>query len=258
MLIRDQLDSPWDRSATVDPAEIARFEALAEEWWNPDGQFRTVHKFNDARLRFIVQQVAAHFGHAPDRESAVTGLNILDVGCGAGLVSEPLAAAGAHVVGIDATAKNIEIAGKHAAQFGHCVDYRHCLAEHVLKTGERFDVVLNLEVIEHVSDPRQLMVECCQLLKPGGLMIVATLNRTLRAFLIAIVGAEYVLRWLPIGTHDWRRFLRPREIADMVTPHGLAITETAGLLYNPLTRFWHLSSDSSVNYLLVAEKRRLH
>jgi 2-polyprenyl-6-hydroxyphenyl methylase/3-demethylubiquinone-9 3-methyltransferase len=255
MQTKDHVDEPWDKTANVDPAEIDRFEALADEWWNPSGKFRAVHKFNEARLHFIIQRIISHFRLAPDREPLIEGLKILDVGCGAGLVSEPLAASGATVIGIDATSRNVETARNHAVQSGYNIDYRHCLAEHVLETDDRFDVVLNLEVIEHVTNPNQLMSECCRLLNPGGLMIVATLNRTLRSFLIAIIGAEYFLRWLPIGTHDWQKFLRPQEITDMLTPHGLVNCETIGVNYNPLIRRWRLSDNSSVNYLLVAQKK---
>ena len=257
MLSRDQLDRSLNKATTVDPKEINKFNALAEEWWKPRGKFRTVHEFNDARRQFILKQVTAHYGITKVGTSFLKELNILDVGCGAGLISEPLAAAGAHVVGIDAAFKNIEIAKKHAIQSGHYVDYRHCLSEHVLETEERFDVVLNLEVIEHVADPEQLMSDCCHLLKPGGIIIIATLNQTIKSFLFAIVGAEYIMRWLPIGTHDWWRFFSPQEIIDMLTPHGLSNCKTMGLVYNPLIRRWRLSQNTSVNYLLVAEKKVL-
>ena len=254
MLSRDHLDPPWDQSTAVDSKEIARFNALAEEWWKPKGKFRTVHEFNDARRQFILKQLTVHFGITKVGTSFLKELKILDVGCGAGLISEPLAAAGAQVVGIDAASKNIEIAKNHAAQSGQHVDYRHCLSEHLMETGERFDVVLNLEVIEHVVHPDKLMSDCCHLLKPGGIIIIATLNQTIKSFLFAIVGAEYIMRWIPIGTHDWRRFFRPQVIIDMLTPHGLSNFKTMGLVYNPLIRRWRLSHNISVNYLLVAEK----
>jgi 2-polyprenyl-6-hydroxyphenyl methylase/3-demethylubiquinone-9 3-methyltransferase len=257
MLSRDQLDQPVNQATTVDPNEIKKFNELAEEWWKPKGKFRIVHEFNDARRQFILKQVTAHFGVTKVGTSSLNGLNILDVGCGAGLISEPLAAAGAYVVGIDAASKNIEIAKKHAVQSGHHVDYRHCLSEHVLETGELFDVVLNLEVIEHVADPEQLMTDCCHLLNPGGVIIIATLNQTIKSFLFAIVGAEYIMRWLPIGTHDWRRFFCPQSIIDMLTPHGLSNCKTIGLVYNPLIRRWRLTQNTSINYLLVGEKKLL-
>ncbi|MDJ0948840.1 MAG: bifunctional 2-polyprenyl-6-hydroxyphenol methylase/3-demethylubiquinol 3-O-methyltransferase UbiG [Alphaproteobacteria bacterium] len=254
MLVKDHLDQPWPDAATVDPAEVERFTALAEEWWKPDGKFRAMHKFNPVRRDYIVDRIADHFGRDVSADAPFAGLAILDVGCGAGLLCEPLAAHDAHVIGIDATARNVEIARWHAAESGLTVDYRHCLAAHVLEQGERFDVVLNTEVVEHVSDPEQLMKECSALVKPGGIMIVATLSRTLRAFLLAIVGAEYVLRWLPKGTHDWRRFLRPDEISAMVGRHGLETKDVTGVSFNPIADRWRLSGDTGVNYMLLAAK----
>jgi 2-polyprenyl-6-hydroxyphenyl methylase/3-demethylubiquinone-9 3-methyltransferase len=242
------------RSETIDPAEIERFSALAEEWWSPDGKFRVVHKFNPVRRDFIVDRIARHFDRRLSAAIPFDGLKILDVGCGAGLLCEPMAEQGANVVGIDATERNVEVARWHAAQVGLSIDYRHCLAANLLAANERFDVVLNTEVIEHVADPEQFMRDCCQLVKPGGLMVVATLNRTLRAFLLAIVGAEYVLRWLPRGTHDWRRFLRPGEISGMLERHGLKTTHITGVTFNPIANHWRLSANASVNYMLVAEK----
>ena len=254
MLKKDHLDQPWNHARTVDPGEIERFTALAAEWWKPDGKFRTIHKFNPVRRDYIVGQIARHLGRDPNGDSPFAGLRILDVGCGAGLLCEPLAALGATVVGIDATARNIEIARWHAAESHLVLDYRHCLAEHVVETGERFDVVLNTEVVEHVAEPRQLMRECSELVAPGGILIVATLNRTLRAFLLAIIGAEYVLRWLPKGTHDWRRFLKPAEIGAMIRQHGLSLKAVVGVSYNPLHDRWRLSGDASVNYIMLAKK----
>ena len=255
MLMKDKLSRPLARGETVDPKEIEKFTALAEEWWNPNGKFRTVHAFNALRRDFLIERIAGHFGRDPADDGCLTGLSILDVGCGAGLLCEPLAARGARVVGIDATARNIEIARWHAAQSGLAVDYRHALAEDVWVNGERFDVVLNMEVVEHVAKPRQLMQDCCDLVRPGGLMVVATLNRTLRSFVIAIVGAEYVLRWLPRGTHDWRRFLKPKEIEEMIVPAGMRVTELAGATFSPFAWRWKQTKDASVNYMLVAEKR---
>lgn len=254
MLSKDRLGRPWPQSKTVDPEEIARFTALAEEWRNPNGKFRPIHRFNPVRRDYIVDRIIRHFGRDGRDEAGFTGLKILDVGCGAGLLCEPLAERGAQVVGIDATARNIEIARWHAAQKGLDVDYRHCLAEHVLEMGERYDVVLNTEVVEHVTDPKQLMKDCSDLVKPDGVLVVATLNRTLRSFLLAIIGAEYLLRWLPKGTHDWRRFQRPEEVRDMIERHGLKTREVTGVTFNPIANRWRLSSDSSVNYMLLAVK----
>ena len=254
MLAKDRLDPVWDHSRTVDPKEIERFTALAQEWWNPEGKFRAMHKFNPVRRDYIVEQIARHFGRDGTEANGFEGLTILDVGCGAGLLCEPLAQRGAKVVGIDATARNVEIARWHASEQGLGIDYRHCLAEHLVEAGERFDVVLNTEVVEHVADQEQLMKECSDLVRPGGIMVIATLNRTLRSFLLAILGAEYILRWLPKGTHDWRCFVRPREISKMIAKHGLETHETTGVSFNPLRSDWRLSKDTSVNYMLLAKK----
>ena len=229
MLAKDRLDRPWPQAKTVDPVEIERFTALAEEWWNPAGKFRRIHEFNAVRRDVIIEAIARHFALEAGGSAGLNGLTVLDVGCGAGLLCEPLASKGAEVIGIDATARNIEIARHHAAESGLPVRYRHCLAEHLVAERKLFDVVLNTEVIEHVADPAQLMEDCSRLLAPGGLMIVATLSRTLRSFLVAIVGAEYILGWLPKGTHDWRRFLRPREIEAMIGPHGLHADAVIGV-----------------------------
>ncbi|UCH75143.1 MAG: bifunctional 2-polyprenyl-6-hydroxyphenol methylase/3-demethylubiquinol 3-O-methyltransferase UbiG [Rhodospirillales bacterium] len=254
MLKKDQIDSPWPESGTVDPKQIERFEKLAEEWWKPEGKFRVAHKFNAVRRDYLVSRIARHFGRNPGNEDTLSGVRILDVGCGAGLFCEPLAKRGAEVVGIDPTARNIEIARWHAAQEGLSIEYRHGLAEHVVATGERFDVVVNAEVVEHVADPQQLMKDCGDLVKPGGLLLVATLNRTARAFLLAIVGAEYVLRWLPKGTHEWHRFLRPDEIRGMLRRSGLRTTEIVGVSYSPIADRWRLSRDTGVNFMLLAAK----
>ncbi len=206
------------------------------------------------RRDYILDRIARHFQRSPTAAASLAGLSVLDVGCGAGLLCEPLADRSAAVVGIDATARNIEVARWHAAGQGLAVDYRHCLTEHVLATGARFDVVLNTEVVEHVADPGQLMRECSAPVKPGGMMIVATLNRTLRSFLLAIVGAEYFLRWLPKSTHEWRRFVRPREVRAMIADHGLDTPEVVGVSYSRLADRWRLSGDTSVNYMLRAVK----
>ena len=255
MLMRDRLSQPWPHAKTVDPVEIARFAALAEEWWDPNGKLRSMHRFNPVRREYIRDRIARHFCREREDESALAGLRILDVGCGAGLLCEPLAELSTNVVGIDATAKNIEIARWHAVQSSLDIDYRHCLAEHMLDTGETFDVVLNTEVVEHVADPEQLMKECSALMKPGGIMIIATINRTLRSFILAIIGAEYILKWLPKGTHDWRRFLRPDEVRCMIEAHDLDFSELTGVSFNPVTSRWRLSGDTSVNYMLLAAKR---
>jgi len=252
MLRKDQLDAPWASSATVDAEEIARFTELAEEWWNPDGKFRAMHDFNPVRRDYILDCIATHFGRHGAEPDGLAGLDVLDVGCGAGLLCEPVAEHGARVVGIDATARNIEVARWHSARQGLSIDYRHTLAADLRQGGESFDVVLNTEVVEHVTDVGQLLADCSALVRPGGIMIVATLNRTLRAYVLAIVGAEYVLGWLPRGTHDWRRFVRPVEISSMLTRDGLQTANVTGVTYNPLRRRWRLSRDISVNYMLRA------
>jgi 2-polyprenyl-6-hydroxyphenyl methylase/3-demethylubiquinone-9 3-methyltransferase len=254
MIVKDRLDAPWGSASTVDPEEIARFNALAQEWWNPRGRFQPIHDFNEVRCGYIIDRIAGHFRRNCD---TLDELRILDVGCGAGLICEPLAERKASVVGIDAAARNIEIAKRHSTEHGLNIDYRHCLAEHLVETEAAFDVVLNTEVIEHVADPGLLMQACSSLVRPGGIMIVATLNRTLRAYVLAIVAAEFVLRWLPVGTHDWHRFLRPQEIEGMIAPHSLSVTDSTGVAYNPVRRRWRLTRDTSVNYMLTAERTDL-
>lgn len=253
MLIQDLVDQPVD-DTTINADQITRFEALAEEWWKPDGKFRVMHRFNDARHNFIEACIANHFKRDLTGNRALSRIKILDVGCGGGLMSEPLALLGADVVGVDATSRNIEIAKRHSHQTGLYIDYRHGTADTALTAEELFDVVLNLEVIEHVDDPRKLIKDCTARLKPGGIIIVATLNRTLRSLVLAIIGAEYVLRWLPVGTHDWRRFMKPGEIETMLVDEGLNMNNTVGVALNPLSRNWKITPDLSVNYMLVAEK----
>ncbi len=257
MLVKDRVDQPV-QDRTIDVEEIARFEALAEEWWNPHGKFKVMHAFNDARRRYIEAYIAQKFQRSLTDQKPLAGIRILDVGCGGGLICEPLALLGATVVGVDATSRNIEIAKRHAQQQGINIDYRHGTAESAVPTSEHFDVVLNLEVIEHVADPAKLMTDCASRLKPNGLLFIATLNRTIRAFALAIVGAEYILRWLPIGTHDWRRFLKPHEIEAMLHHEKTQAIETVGVAMNPLTRHWKITPDPSVNYMLVAEKQTPH
>jgi 2-polyprenyl-6-hydroxyphenyl methylase/3-demethylubiquinone-9 3-methyltransferase len=241
-------------AASIDPAEIARFSAMAEEWWDPAGKFRPLHQLNPARLRFIRDRLAGHFGRDALGPSPLAGLRVLDIGCGGGLVSEPMARLGATVVGIDASEKNVSIARAHAEQGGLSIDYRNAAAAELAAAGERFDVVVALEVIEHVADIGSFIGACAQLARPGGALVFSTLNRTPQSFLFGIVGAEYVLRWLPRGTHQWNRFVRPSELAAAFRPHALTITALEGLTYQPLAERWHLSRDLSVNYLAFAVK----
>ncbi len=251
MIRRDQLDTPIPET-TVDLEQVERFAAMADEWWNPEGRFNTLHHLNPVRLRFIRDRIANHFGRGPDQHLPLTGLRVLDIGCGGGLLSEPMAMLGAEVVGIDATAKLVHVARVHAIANAVRVDYRHDLAEDLAAAGERFDVIVNTEVIEHVANVDRF-VECCsRMIKPGGMMIVATLNRTLRSLLFAKIGGEYVLRLLPKGTHDWNRFIRPHDLTAMLDRFGIRTTEIVGVGYNPFNQKFWITGNTAVNYMAVA------
>jgi 2-polyprenyl-6-hydroxyphenyl methylase/3-demethylubiquinone-9 3-methyltransferase len=241
-------------ASTVDDAEVARFSALAAEWWDENGKFRPLHKFNPVRLAYIREIALARFGRDGKLRRPFEGLRLLDIGCGGGLLSEPMARLGFAVVGADASEKNVKTAATHAAEQGLAIDYRATTAEALAAAGERFDVILNMEVIEHVADKALFMTSCAAMLKPGGIMIVATLNRTMKAWALAIVGAEYVLGWLPRGTHDWAKFVTPGELRDALTSGGLTVEGLAGLAYNPISDVWKRSSDTDVNYMMVAAK----
>ena len=238
---------------SVDPDEVARFAAMAEAWWDPTGKFAPLHRFNPVRIGFIRDRVAARLGRDPLAPRPLEGVRLLDIGCGGGLLAEPMCRLGARVTGVDAAARNVEIARLHADQGGLDIDYRHTTAEALAEAGEHFDVVLNMEVVEHVADLGAFLGACATLLAPGGVMFVATLNRTAKAYALAIVGAEYVLRWLPRGTHDWRKFVKPSELAAALRPHGLGIAELAGVSYEPLGGSWRLGGNLEVNYLAVVE-----
>lgn len=242
-------------SASIDPAEIAKFEAMAAEWWDPQGKFRPLHLMNPLRLDYITAQITAEFGRDRAAQAPLDGLRLLDIGCGGGLVAEPMARLGAQVTGADAAAGNIAVAQLHAAEQGLGIDYRATSAETLADAGERFDVVLALEIIEHVTDPAAFVATCQRLLKPGGLLILSTLNRSARSFGAAIIGAEWIMRWLPRGTHDWNRFITPDELAGLAQGAGLAVADRRGMVFNPLTFGWRLSDrDLSVNYLLTARR----
>ena len=240
---------------SIDPAEIAKFEAMAAEWWDPKGKFRPLHLMNPVRLDYIATQIAAEFGR--DRRSLrpFDGLRVLDIGCGGGLVAEPMARLGADVVGADAAEGNIAVARVHAQGQGLAIDYRATTAEALVVEGQRFNVVLALEIVEHVADPGAFVATCRDLLRPGGLLILSTLNRTARSFGAAILGAEWILRWLPRGTHDWSRFITPEELAGMAAGAGLAVADRRGMVFNPISFGWSLSDrDLSVNYILTARR----
>jgi 2-polyprenyl-6-hydroxyphenyl methylase / 3-demethylubiquinone-9 3-methyltransferase len=241
-------------SATVDPAEIRRFAALAEEWWTPDGKFGPLHALNPVRLAFIREHAVRRFGLEDSLRSPLRCLDALDIGCGGGLLSEPVRRMGARVVGLDADERGLAVARHHAAEGGLEIDYRLGSAEELAASGARFDVVLAMEILEHVADRDAFLDACAALTRPGGLFIAATLNRTAKSFALAIVGAEYVLRWLPAGTHDWRKFVRPSELAAALRRNGLAIEGLTGVAYDPVSGSWRLSRDLDVNYMIAATR----
>ncbi len=250
MLDKSQL-SLVNRSNNFSAAEIQRFDALAESWWDPNGHYKRVLDFNAMRWQRIKKQVEAHFALAGGG-SAWSQLSVLDIGCGGGLLCEPFAVQGASVTGIDASQMSIEVAKAHAKKSSLDIDYRHCLSDELLQQPGRFDVVVNTEVIEHVPDQQALLAHCCQLLKPGGLLVLGTLNRTLKSYVFAIVGAEYVLKLLPKGTHDWRLFVKPAEMQSWLAKNGCASFATEGVAFNPFTGNWRNTADTSVNYLMFA------
>jgi len=242
-------------SPTIDPGEIGRFAAQAENWWDSEGSFRALHRINPGRLGFIRQHLTAHFHRDPSSLRPFDGLTLLDIGCGGGLVAEPMARLGFTVTGVDAGSEAIHVARTHAEAMGLAIDFRVAAAESVAEAGRQFDTVLALEVIEHVADPAKFFSAVGTLVRPGGIFIGATLNRTPRSFVLAIVGAEYIFRWLPPGTHDWRRFLRPSEFVLGLRRNGLVATQLAGLVYDPRRGEWVLSPDLQVNYMVGAVRR---
>ncbi|WP_340240945.1 bifunctional 2-polyprenyl-6-hydroxyphenol methylase/3-demethylubiquinol 3-O-methyltransferase UbiG [Sulfitobacter pontiacus] len=241
--------------STVDPAEIEKFQAMAAEWWDESGKFKPLHMLNPCRLDYITAQIAGEFDRDLKSPEPFRGLRILDIGCGGGLLSEPMARLGATVVGADAAAGNIPVAQVHAQQSGLEIDYRHTTAEALAEAGEQFDVVLNMEVVEHVASPIDYLIACRTLLKPGGLHICSTLNRNPKSFMMAIVGAEHVMRWLPKGTHEWSKFITPDELFDLLHKAGLTAVDRKGFVFNPITWSWRLSDrDLSVNYVTASLK----
>ena len=244
-----------DTQTTVDPAEVAKFEAMAAEWWDPKGKFKPLHMLNPCRLDYITSQIAAEFDRDLSTDSPFAGLRLLDIGCGGGLLSEPMARLGATVVGVDAAERNIPVAQAHAAQSGLDIDYRYNTAEALAAAGEQFDIVLNMEVVEHVADPLAYLTACAQLLKSGGLHICSTLNRNPKSFAMAIIGAEHIMRWLPKGTHEWSKFITPDELFDLLSKSGVTPVDRKGMVFNPITWSWSLSDrDLSVNYVTASVK----
>ena len=242
-------------TSSIDPAEVAKFEAMAAEWWDPNGKFKPLHMLNPCRLDYITSQIAAEFDRDLKASNPFKGLCILDIGCGGGLLSEPMARLGATVVGADAAPRNIPVAQVHATGAGLKIDYLHTTAEDMAAVGEQFDIVLNMEVVEHVADPLAFLTACQNLLKPQGLMICSTLNRNPKSFVMAIIGAEWVMRWLPKGTHDWAKFITPDEMYDLLRKAGLDPVDRKGMVFNPIAWTWSLSSrDLSCNYVTSSVK----
>ena len=240
---------------TIDPSEVAKFEAMAAEWWDPNGKFKPLHMLNPCRLDYITSQIAAEFDRDLTKPLPFKGLRLLDIGCGGGLLSEPMARLGATVVGADAAGGNIPVAQLHAEQSGLDIDYRHTAAEDLAETGERFDVVLNMEVVEHVADLQGFLAVCKDLLNPGGLMVCSTINRNAKSFMVAIVGAEVVMRWLPRGTHEWNKFITPDELFSLLENAGLEPVDRKGFVFNPVRWEWSISDrDLSVNYVTTSIK----
>lgn len=238
--------------SSVDAAEVARFDAQAEGWWDPDGPFRPLHRLNPTRVAVIRDMIIGRFARTETDPAPFDGLSLVDIGCGGGLIAEPMARLGARVTGIDAAPNNVATARRHAAAGGLAIDYRASTAEEVLGAGERFDVVLALEIVEHVADRRGFVASVAGLAKPGGIVILSTLNRTVKSLALGVVAAEYVLGWVPRGTHDWRKFVRPAELAHDLRRAGLAVGETAGLVFDPLSGAWRRSRDLDVNYVMSA------
>ncbi|MBI4969361.1 MAG: bifunctional 2-polyprenyl-6-hydroxyphenol methylase/3-demethylubiquinol 3-O-methyltransferase UbiG [Rhodospirillales bacterium] len=241
-------------ASSANPQEIARFAALAESWWDPEGPMKPLHKMNPCRIDFLVTRLAAHFGRDPLAEMPFQGLSLLDVGTGAGLIAEPMARMGFQVVGLDAGAETLDAARAHARSQELTIDYRQGSPEDLIRSKERFDVVLAMEIVEHVDEPDRFLQTVAGLVAPGGTFGGATVNRTTKAYLMGIVGAELILRWLPIGTHDWNKFVKPSEFARGLEAGGVKVTEMAGMAYNPLTDSWRLTRDLAVNYLLVGTR----
>ena len=233
---------------TVDKKEIEKFSKLASEWWNPNGKFKPLHLFNPARIKFIKEKLISHFRLNPEDSEPLRNISILDIGCGGGLLCEPLKRLGATVTGIDASKKNIEIAKLHAKEMDLNIDYINCSPEN-LKLNKKFKVILNMEVVEHVPDVNLFIQNCSELNEKNGIMFVATINKNLKSYLFAILGAEYILRWLPIGTHNWDKFLSPQDLEIIASKNNFLADETVGIKFNLLSKKWFKSNDTSVNYI---------
>ena len=240
---------------SIDASEIEKFEAMAAEWWDPYGKFKPLHHMNPCRLDYIISQIEIEFNRSTKNQKPFDGLDLLDIGCGGGLLSEPMARLGAAVTGIDAAPKNIPVAQTHAEQSGLDINYKFITAEELVKTKKQYDVILNMEVIEHVNNPNDYLKTCQKLLKPNGLMVCSTINRTSKSFLFAILGAEYILRWLPKGTHNWAKFIKPDELSNLIFEAGLELVDKKGFILNPIAWEWQTSDrDLAVNYVTTSIK----
>ena len=237
---------------SVNKKEIEKFSKMAEEWWDPNGKFKPLHKFNPIRIRYIKDNIINHF-NLNDKSKPLNKINILDIGCGGGLLSEPMSRLGANVVGIDASEKNIKIAKMHAKKNNLKIEYKNTSPEN-LKTNKKFDVILNMEIVEHVEDINFFIKSCSKLLKKNGIMFVATLNKTLKSYIFGIIGAEYIMRWLPIGTHEWEKFVNPDDLIAIAKKNNLTVQKLDGMKYNLIKDQWTLSNDKSVNYISIFNK----
>ena len=233
---------------TVDKIEIEKFSKLAKDWWNPKGKFKPLHLFNPARIKFIKEKLISHFKLNPNSSVTLEKLKILDIGCGGGLICEPLSRLGAKMTGIDASKNNIEVAKMHSKEMNLNIDYIHCSPEN-LNFKNKFDVILNMEVVEHVSNVNLFIKNCSKLIKKNGIMFVATINKNLKSYIFGVLGAEYILRWLPIGTHDWNKFLTPQDLEIIASKNSFLLNETVGMKFNLLSNEWNKSYDTSVNYI---------
>jgi 2-polyprenyl-6-hydroxyphenyl methylase/3-demethylubiquinone-9 3-methyltransferase len=235
------------KSPSINPSEVEKFSAIADEWWDEGGKFAPLHQFNPVRIGYLKEKIIAHYGR-------LEGLSVLDIGCGGGLLCEPFTRLKANVTGIDASEKNIAVASTHARQMQLAIDYRATSAEALAATSTQYDVVLAMEIIEHVADVESFLHSVCALVKPGGLVFIATMNRTVKSYMLAIVGAEYILRWLPRGTHDWKKFLRPSEIAAPLREQGVNVLDVQGISFSPLSKTWSRTGDTGVNYIMYGHK----
>ena len=240
-------------SSTINKAEIQKFSRLADEWWDVNGKFKPLHMFNPIRIEYITEKIKLHFKLKEDKSNYLEGLSILDIGCGGGLISEPMARLGAKVTGVDASEKNINIAKLHSKKNGLKINYLNSSPEN-LEHVEKFDIILNLEIVEHVDNVNLYIKSCYKLLKKNGLMFTATLNRSFISYIKAIIGAEYILRWLPIGTHDWNKFIKPEELEKFLSDENFSTLDVKGLTFNPFLKKWKKTKDLSVNYIISSLK----